>query len=235
MERMYVEQMYHYYTRPKGEVKRKRTKKTAGENVLRRSGAFLGQGLCLGEALGDLVLHAAAAFLGPDVAQTFGAADAGGFLALFQVLVEVRLADEGPGRRATEKWENGSTIAFAIFDPVTFEGVTALDTVRRSGGLAIALPDEEILEAMRACAKLEAVIPEPASAATIAAAAKLHRDGVIGGKDKAVCVLTGSGLRDLKLFSQEDVQVPEVQPGDMEALRRAVAFYQERGESGHDA
>ncbi|MCI7737144.1 MAG: threonine synthase [Clostridiales bacterium] len=139
------------------------------------------------------------------------------------------------GRQATEKWENGSTIAFAIFDPVTFEGVTALDTVRRSGGLAIALPDEEILEAMRACAKLEAVIPEPASAATIAAAARLHREGVISGTDKVVCVLTGSGLRDLKLFSQENAQVPEVQPGDMEALRRAVAFYQKKGEGEHDA
>ena len=85
---------------------------------------------------------------------------------------------------------------------------------------------------LRACAKLEAVIPEPASAATIAAAAKLHREGVIGDSDRTVCVLTGSGLRDLKLFAREGVQVPQVQPGDMDALRRAVAFYQEEN---HDA
>lgn len=142
----------------------------------------------------------------------------------------VKAYDEG--KHATEKWENGDTIAFAIFDPVTFEGVTALDTVRRSGGMAIAIPDDEILDAMRACAKLEAVIPEPASAATIAAAAKLHREGVIGDRDRTVCVLTGSGLRDLKLFAREGVQVPQVQPGDMDALRRAVAFYQEEN---HDA
>ena len=142
----------------------------------------------------------------------------------------VKAYDEG--KHATEKWENGDTIAFAIFDPVTFEGVTALDTVRRSGGMAIAIPDDEILDAMRACAKLEAVIPEPASAATIAAAATLHREGVIGDSDRTVCVLTGSGLRDLKLFAREGVQVPQVQPGDMDALRRAVAFYQEEN---HDA
>ena len=46
----------------------------------------------------------------------------------------VKAYDEG--KKATEKWENGDTIAFAIFDPVTFEGVTALDPVRRSGGRA---------------------------------------------------------------------------------------------------
>lgn len=139
------------------------------------------------------------------------------------------------GKQATQKWENGDTIAFAIFDPVTFEGVTALDTVRRSGGMAIAVADGDILDAMRACAKLEAVIPEPASAATIAAAAVLREKGIIRAQDKTVCVLTGSGLRDLRLFAKEDVQAPEVRPADMDALRRAVAFYQKKGETGHDA
>lgn len=139
------------------------------------------------------------------------------------------------GKKSTEKWENGSTIAFAIFDPVTFEGVTALDTVRRSGGRAIAIPDEEILDAMRACARLEAVIPEPASAATIAAAARLRKEGVITPDGKTVCVLTGSGLRDLKLFADLQTKVPEARPGDMEALRHAVKFYQEKEGKDHDA
>ena len=136
----------------------------------------------------------------------------------------VKAFDEG--KTATEKWENGDTIAFAIFDPVTFEGVTALDTVRLSGGRAIAIPDDKILEAMRACAKMEAVIPEPASAATIAAAVKLHEDGVIGENDRVVCVLTGSGLRDLKLFNDENADIPSVQPGDMDSLKKAVNHYQ---------
>lgn len=136
----------------------------------------------------------------------------------------VKAYDEG--KKATEKWENGDTIAFAIFDPVTFEGVTALDTVRRSGGRARCHPDDKILDAMRACAKMEAVIPEPASAATIAAAVKLHEDGVIGDDDRVVCVLTGSGLRDLKLFNNENADIPSVKPGDMDSLKQAVEHYQ---------
>lgn len=74
--------------------------------------------------------------------------------------------------------------------------------------------------------KMEAVIPEPASAATIAAAVKLHEDGVIGDDDRVVCVLTGSGLRDLKLFNNENADIPSVKPGDMDSLKQAVEHYQ---------
>lgn len=135
------------------------------------------------------------------------------------------------GKKYTEKWENGNTIAFAIFDPVTFEGVTALDTVRRSGGTAVAISDEVILEVMKDCAKMEAVIPEPASAATVAAAKVLHENGTIKDQDKVVCVLTGSGLRDLKLFQNEDQKIPTAIPENMESLKSAVEWYSERRES----
>ena len=122
-------------------------------------------------------------------------------------------------KRETDHMDN-------IRDTIGFEGVTALDTVRRSGGRAVAIPDDKILDAMRACAKMEAVIPEPASAATIAAAVKLHEDGVIGDDDRVVCVLTGSGLRDLKLFNNENADIPSVKPGDMDSLKQAVEHYQ---------
>lgn len=131
------------------------------------------------------------------------------------------------GKKYTEKWENGNTIAFAIFDPVTFEGVTALDTVRRSGGTAIAISDDMILDVMKESARMEAVIPEPASAATIAAAKILHESGVIKNRDKVVCVLTGSGLRDLKLFNDEKQKIPTAIPENTESLKEAVAFYKQ--------
>lgn len=133
------------------------------------------------------------------------------------------------GKKSTEKWENGSTVAFAIFDPVTFEGVTALDTIRRSGGTAVAVTDEDILAAMRDCARYEAVIPEPASAATVAAAKRLLDDGEIPQQSRVVCVLTGSGLRDLKLFDSEKMSIPTAIPGDQESLRNAIEYYSNNG------
>ncbi len=138
------------------------------------------------------------------------------------------------GKKCTEKWENGNTIAFAIFDPVTFDGVTALDTIRRSGGTAVAISDDVILEVMKDCARMEAVIPEPASAATVAAARMLHEDGIIKERDKVVCVLTGSGLRDLKLFQNENQKIPTAIPENLESLKNAVEWYSGRKESKHD-
>ena len=131
------------------------------------------------------------------------------------------------GKHSTEKWENGYTIAFAIFDPVTFEGVTALDTVRRSQGTAVAVSDEQLLKAMKDCARMEGIIAEPASAATLAAADILHRRGIIQDSSRVVCILTGSGLRDLKLFAGENADIPQVVPGDSDGLKAAVAFYEE--------
>ena len=72
---------------------------------------------------------------------------------------------------------------------------------------------------------MEGIIAEPASAATLAAADILHRRGVIRDSSLVVCVLTGSGLRDLKLFADENAEIPQVNPGDPDGLKSAVAFY----------
>ncbi|MBO4992288.1 MAG: hypothetical protein J6E42_09060 [Firmicutes bacterium] len=66
----------------------------------------------------------------------------------------------------------------------------------------------------------------PHCGGSIAAAVKLNRAGIIGPQDKVVCVLTGSGLRDLKLFAREEAVIPEVLPGDMDGLHKAVTAYQ---------
>lgn len=129
------------------------------------------------------------------------------------------------GAHATQTWKNGYTIAFAIFDPVTFEGVTALDCIRKSQGMAISVSDEEIIEAMHLCARMEAVIPEPASAASIAVASKAVREGKINPDASIVCVLTGSGLRDLKLYADEKIEIPQAVSGNKQSLIDAVAYY----------
>ncbi|MFR6026673.1 MAG: hypothetical protein ACLUMK_09110 [Christensenellales bacterium] len=49
---------------------------------------------------------------------------------------------------------------------------------------------------------------------------------MIGDDDRVVCVLTGSGLRDLKLFNNENADIPSVKPGDMDSLKQAVEHYQ---------
>ena len=48
--------------------------------------------------------------------------------------------------------------------------------------------------------------------------------GNIGDDDRVVCVLTGSGLRDLKLFNNENADIPSVKPGDMDSLKQALSL-----------
>ncbi len=65
-----------------------------------------------------------------------------------------------------------------------------------SGGVIDAVTDDEIIEAYRLVASREGVFCEPASAASIAGAIKMKKEGVISDGDTVVCTLTGHGLKD---------------------------------------
>jgi threonine synthase len=115
---------------------------------------------------------------------------------------------------ATELWREPDTIAFAIADTETFEGVTALDIIRRTGGTAEEVTDTEIIEGLHLLAASEGVVGEPASASVIAGAKKLFSRGLIGKEDSVVCIISGSGLKDLPLIAKSLPAYPIINPGD---------------------
>ncbi|TFG12629.1 threonine synthase [Candidatus Thorarchaeota archaeon] len=88
-----------------------------------------------------------------------------------------------------------STIAIdiGIKDPSC--GQLALEALRDSGGMALAVSDEEILNAVRTLAKTEGIFAEPASATTIAALKKSVESGEIDASDTVVCIITSTGLK----------------------------------------
>ncbi len=84
--------------------------------------------------------------------------------------------------------------AIRIGNPASWKGaITARD---ESGGAIMAVSDEEILEAYRRLAADEGVFCEPASAASVAGLVAQARAGVSLEGLIAVCVITGSGLKD---------------------------------------
>jgi threonine synthase len=84
--------------------------------------------------------------------------------------------------------------AIRIGNPASWQG--AVGARDESGGSIDAVTDEEILSAYRRLAQEEGIFCEPASAASVAGALKLAREGVgLAGKT-VVCVITGSGLKD---------------------------------------
>jgi threonine synthase len=102
--------------------------------------------------------------------------------------------DEGAGMPrfiAGEAVNRGGTVASAIRirEPAHADG--AERAVTESGGTLVGLEDGAILEAWRLLAQEEGVFCEPASAAGIAALAAGPPRGA-----RAVCVITGHGLKD---------------------------------------
>ena len=81
--------------------------------------------------------------------------------------------------------------AIRIGKPVSWK--KALNAIQESGGSAVVVSDEEIIEARGRLAREEGLLVEAASAAPFAALTKLRlpRDA------RVVCIATGSGLKDL--------------------------------------
>lgn len=123
-------------------------------------------------------------------------------------------------------WGTPDTIAFAIADVCTFESTTVLSLIRSTGGMAVAVSDPEIQEAMQLTGRTEAVLAEPASAVTVAAVKKLLANDTIPPEDSVACIISGNGIRDLPLMVQGLSEVPKVGLNDVDALRAAVAEYQ---------
>lgn len=99
-------------------------------------------------------------------------------------------------------------------------GWRALKVMRESGGTAIALSDEELLNAQALLGRLAGLFAEPAGAASLAAALKLRKEGVIAQGDLVVCTITGHGLKQPEAVISRLNRSP-IEP-DMETLKRRL-------------
>jgi threonine synthase len=69
-----------------------------------------------------------------------------------------------------------------------------LRVLRDSGGTAVAVTDDEIVESQRRMAQLTGILPALEGAATYAALPHLVRSGFLNGEERVVLFNTGSGL-----------------------------------------
>jgi len=88
---------------------------------------------------------------------------------------------------------NPSTIAHSILDSWTPDGDQALTAIRETGGLAVGVTDDEILESMKQMSSKEGIYVEPAGACSLAALKKLRSAGKVGKDDSALLLATGFG------------------------------------------
>lgn len=116
---------------------------------------------------------------------------------------------------------NPETVATAIRigNPASWK--SAVNAVTSSGGEFSAVTDDEILESYHKVAELEGVFCEPASAAGIAALRIAVRNGRVAPGMRAVCVLTGNGLKDPDRAVPESF-APAILPADAAELSRQL-------------
>ncbi|MDG7044012.1 MAG: pyridoxal-phosphate dependent enzyme [Nitrososphaerota archaeon] len=78
-------------------------------------------------------------------------------------------------------------------------GDAALNAIRESDGIALSIPEQEIVNSMMILAESEGLLVEPA--ASLGIAAVLNMQEILKGK-RVVCILTGSGLKDPHIIKE---------------------------------
>jgi threonine synthase len=97
--------------------------------------------------------------------------------------------------KAIEPWANAATVASGLRVPSPFADTLILDAIRRTGGTAIAVSEESMLDAMLELASLEGCFACPEGGATLAALRQLVTSGEIAHDARVVIYNTGSGLK----------------------------------------
>lgn len=100
------------------------------------------------------------------------------------------------GADAVSPWGRPDTIAGALEVPDPALGTRALEAVRESGGGAVAVEDEAILESACSVAAAEGIQASVAGGAAAAGAWELAQEGALGEGDEVVLVNTGAGSLD---------------------------------------
>jgi threonine synthase len=115
----------------------------------------------------------------------------------------VKAWDEG--KQAAEMWLHASTLASGLRVPKPYGDYLILDILKKSGGVALAVSDAEILAATRHWARVEGIFAAPEGAASLVAYQKLLASGFFTADDNVVLFNTGSGLKYLDVLDTKDI------------------------------
>jgi threonine synthase len=107
------------------------------------------------------------------------------------------------GKSIAEFWPNASTWAAGLRVPKPYGDYLILDILKKSGGVAVAVTDDEIMDALRHWARVEGIFAAPEGATALAAYRKLRDKGFFAPEDTVVLFNTGSGLKYLDVIDSQ--------------------------------
>jgi threonine synthase len=106
------------------------------------------------------------------------------------------------GKAASEMWPDAHTLAAGLRVPKAYGDFIILDIVRKSGGTAIAVSDDDIMAGVRELASSEGIFACPEGGAALAAYQQLLAKGFLRSSDRVVLFNTGSGYKYLDVFAK---------------------------------
>jgi threonine synthase len=99
------------------------------------------------------------------------------------------------GDTVTQMWKDAATFAAGLRVPKPYGDSIMLEILRESGGIAVALSDEQMLSSLRDWARHEGIFLSPEGAAATAAYDHLLTAGYLTPDDRVVLFNTGGGLK----------------------------------------
>jgi len=118
-------------------------------------------------------------------------------------------------------WPNPKTVAGGLADPYPWDGDAALKALEQSSGEAVAVTDEQILEAQTLLARTEGIFAEPSGVTALAGLAALRQKGIVSRDERVLLLITGSGLKDTDIVLKR-TETPPAIPCSLEALAKVI-------------
>jgi threonine synthase len=119
------------------------------------------------------------------------------------------------GAAASELWKDAHTAASGLRVPKPLGDYLILKVLRESGGTAVAVTDQEMLQAQRELAEHQGILAAPEGAATWAGLMRLRERGWVTGRERILLYNTGAGVLYPELLPGT---APVLDPDDPRAL-----------------
>jgi threonine synthase len=123
------------------------------------------------------------------------------------------------GAESAEPFENARTVASGLRVPAAIGDFLMLRVLSESGGTAVSVSDEALLEGVREMSCGQGMFVCPEAGAVWAAAKALRSSGWLGADERIVLFNTGSGLKYNHLFPPSDLPtLDHLDPGCLDGL-----------------
>ena len=105
------------------------------------------------------------------------------------------------GEKHAAEFPDAQTIASGLRVPKAIGDFLILDALRKSGGTAVSVTDEDLLAAVKEIGSLEGLFVAPEGAACVPALRKLIQRGDVSRSDQVVLFNTGAGIKYVEAMS----------------------------------